>query len=43
MISSATTSCVQVTEAEDAFAISHDEEESGTTGTVIVIGMEKSP
>jgi hypothetical protein len=32
---------VQVTAAEDAFAIHHDEGESGMTGTVTCDGMEK--
>ena len=35
MVLSATTSCVQVTETEDALAICHDEEEPGTPWTVI--------
>ena len=40
MVPSATTSCVEVTEVEDALAICRDEEESGTTGQSFAMGME---
>jgi hypothetical protein len=42
MIPGATIPCVQLAETENAFAICHDEEKSGTTGTVICDGDGKN-